>query len=176
MKNVCIFCGSANGEGAAFLKEAKTVGYFLADKGFGLVYGGASIGVMGAVADAVLEKKGSVVGIIPESLKSYEIAHENLTELIVTSDMHTRKKMMYDRSDIFLTIPGGMGTLDEMFEILTWAQLKIHSKTCLILNTDGFYDSLLDHLRKASKAGFIKPEHLELLKEIKSVEEIAKYL
>jgi uncharacterized protein (TIGR00730 family) len=148
MKRICIFCGSKSGSNPKYIEAAKKIGAMLAEKKIGLVYGGASIGVMGAIADGVLNNGGEVIGIMPESLMSYEIAHKNLTELHVVSDMHTRKKLMYDKSDLFLTLPGGMGTLDEMFEILTWSQIGLHNKKCYILNLDHFYDSLLSHLQR----------------------------
>jgi uncharacterized protein (TIGR00730 family) len=138
----------------------------MAKNNVALVYGGASIGVMGAIADAVLLNGGVVIGVIPKTLMAYEIAHKNLTELHIVEDMHQRKKMMYDRSDAFLSLPGGMGTLDEMFEILTWSQLKLHNKPCFIYNFMGFYDSLLAYLHHSHKEGFIKDQHLNLLIEI----------
>jgi uncharacterized protein (TIGR00730 family) len=131
---------------------------------------------MGALADSVLQHHGKVIGVIPQSLVDYEIAHRHLSELYVVNSMHERKKLMYDRSDCFLSLPGGMGTLDEMFEILTWAQLKLHSKPCMIFNFNNFYDSLLAHLKYTQKEGFLKPEHLELLKEVKSLDEIQNHL
>lgn len=166
MKKLCVFCGSADGLSPFYLEMAKRVGLLMAQNKIALVYGGASIGVMGAIADAVLLNGGVVIGVIPKTLVSYEIAHKNLTELHVVEDMHQRKKMMYDRSDAFLSLPGGMGTLDEMFEILTWSQLKIHSKPCFIYNTKGFYDSLLGFLKHSNQEGFIKDQHLTLLTEI----------
>jgi uncharacterized protein (TIGR00730 family) len=155
---------------------AKELGKMLAQNQIGLVYGGATIGVMGAVADSVLAHNGVVVGVIPKTLVDYEIAHRNLTELHIVEDMHERKKLMYDRSHFFLTLPGGMGTLDEMFEILTWAQLNLHSKLCMIYNFNSFYDSLLDHLNRSVTEGFLKLNHLKLLKEVKSLNEIQNHL
>ena len=131
---------------------------------------------MGALADSVLLHKGSVIGVIPQTLVDYEIAHKNLTELYIVHSMHERKKLMYDRSDFFLTLPGGMGTLDEMFEILTWAQLQLHSKPCMIFNFNQFYDSLLAHLERSVSEGFLKSEHFELLRVVKSLDEIQNHL
>ncbi len=170
MKRLCVFCGSAEGSSPAYLTMARALGIFMAKNNIALVYGGATIGVMGAVADAVLEAGGQVIGVIPETLVNYEIAHRGLTELHIVTGMHERKKMMYDCSDAFLSLPGGMGTLDEMFEILTWSQLKLHSKPCFIYNFQGFYDSLLAYLRHAHSEGFIKVEHLSMLEEIKDSE------
>jgi uncharacterized protein (TIGR00730 family) len=167
VKRLCVFCGSAEGNSPAYLEMAKTLGTFMAKNNVALVYGGATIGVMGAIADAVIANGGSVIGVIPTTLVNYEIAHRGLTELHIVEGMHERKKLMYDSSDAFLSLPGGMGTLDEMFEILTWSQLKLHSKPCFIYNFQGFYDSLLEYLRHSNKEGFIKPQHLSLLTEIK---------
>lgn len=171
MKSLCVFCGSAPGKNPTYVETARKLGEMLADMGITLVYGGATIGVMGAVADGVMNKGGKVIGVIPQSLVDYEIAHPGLTELHIVDGMHERKKLMYDLSDGFLSLPGGMGTLDEMFEILTWAQLKYHDKPCFILNQNGFYDSLLSYLKHAHNEGFIKEQHMSLLKEIKDIEE-----
>ncbi|MDD4976405.1 MAG: TIGR00730 family Rossman fold protein [Bacteriovorax sp.] len=167
MKKLCVFCGSADGSSPAYLEMAMSLGKMMAQKEIALVYGGASIGVMGAIADSVLAHGGAVIGVIPKTLVDYEIAHKGLTELHIVDDMHQRKKLMYDKSDAFLSLPGGMGTLDEMFEILTWSQLKIHSKRCFIYNFLGFYDSLLAYLDHSHKEGFIKAQHLSMLEEIK---------
>lgn len=176
VKKLCVFCGSADGNNPEYLTMAKELGKMLAENKIGLVYGGATIGVMGAIADSVLAHKGVVIGVIPKTLVDYEIAHKNLTELHIVETMHDRKKLMYDQSDFFLTLPGGMGTLDEMFEILTWAQLKIHSKPCFIFNFNKFYDSLLAHLRLCKTEGFLKPAHFDLLREVKTLDEIQNHL
>lgn len=175
-KRLCVFCGASSGTNPTYVQMAHDLGKLLVKNNIGLVYGGATIGVMGAVADSVLENGGEVIGVMPEHLVNYEIAHKKLTELHVVSDMHTRKALMYEKSDYFLTLPGGMGTLDEMFEILTWAQLKLHNKPCYIYNFNGFYDSLLSHLHRIHEEGFMKKEHLELLTAVNSLEEIAKFL
>ncbi|MBC7540268.1 MAG: TIGR00730 family Rossman fold protein [Bacteriovorax sp.] len=167
MKRLCVFCGSADGLSPAYLEMANKLGKLMAQKEIALVYGGASIGVMGAIADSVLAHGGLVIGVIPKTLVDYEIAHKGLTELHIVEDMHQRKKLMYDKSDAFLSLPGGMGTLDEMFEILTWSQLKLHSKRCFIYNFFGFYDSLLAYLDHSHKEGFIKTQHLSMLEVIK---------
>ena len=176
MSTLCIFCGSAPGKNENYVLMATKLGEFLAKQKITLVYGGATIGVMGAVADGVLNGGGKVIGVIPKSLVDYEIAHPGLTELHIVEGMHERKKMMYELSDAFLSLPGGMGTLDEMFEILTWAQLKYHNKPCYLLNFEGFFDSLLSYLKHAHAEGFIKVEHMRLLKEIKDIEELEKLL
>jgi uncharacterized protein (TIGR00730 family) len=176
VKKLCVFCGSASGKSPIYIEAARSLGEMMAKNNIALVYGGATIGVMGALADAVLAHGGAVIGVMPKVLVDYEIAHKKLTELHVVDDMHSRKKMMYDRSNAFLTLPGGMGTLDEMFEILTWSQLKLHNKPCFVYNLNGFYDSLLEYLRHSHSEGFIRPEHLKLLAEIKQEAELLSLL
>ena len=176
MKKLCVFCGSASGKSPIYIEAARSLGEMMAKNNIALVYGGATIGVMGALADAVLAHGGAVIGVMPKVLVDYEIAHKKLTELHVVDDMHSRKKMMYDRSDAFLTLPGGMGTLDEMFEILTWSQLKLHNKPCFVYNLNGFYDSLLEYLRHSHNEGFIRPEHINLLSEIKQEQQLLSLL
>ncbi len=176
IKSLCVFCGSAPGKNDHYVKMATSLGAILAAQNITLVYGGATIGVMGALADGVLNGGGKVIGVIPKSLVDYEIAHPGLTELHVVEGMHERKQMMYELSDAFLSLPGGMGTLDEMFEILTWAQLKYHNKPCYLLNFEGFFDSLLTYLKHAHNEGFIKAEHMQLLKEINNLEELKNHL
>jgi uncharacterized protein (TIGR00730 family) len=174
MKKLCIFCGSGAGRNPKYMELGTKIGELLVKNNIGLVYGGASIGLMGAIADSVLKNKGTVVGVIPKALVDYEVAHDGLSQLFVVDNMHQRKQLMYDHSDAFLSLPGGMGTLDEMFEVLTWTQLKYHQKPSYIFNFDGFYDSLLSYLRHSSAEGFIKGEHLNLLQEIKTLNELEK--
>jgi uncharacterized protein (TIGR00730 family) len=171
-KNICVFCGSAEGKKPEYMELAKNFGIELMNRKMGLVYGGASVGLMGAVADGLLNSGGEVYGVIPQHLVDYEVAHKNLTKLYVVSTMHERKKKMYDLSDVFVAIPGGFGTLDELFEILTWAQLELHDKPCYILNVNGFYDHLLSHVKKANTEGFVSNKHLELLKVVGSLDEL----
>jgi uncharacterized protein (TIGR00730 family) len=171
-KKLCVFCGSAQGNSERYVQQAQKVGELLASLNVGLVYGGATVGVMGAIADSVLSHGGHVIGVIPKSLVEYEVAHHKVSKLHIVEGMHERKKMMYDFSDAFLVLPGGMGTLDEMFEILTWSQLKLHSKPIYILNEFGFYDHLLKYIQHSHEEGFIKKEHLNLIKELKSVEDV----
>ena len=163
MKNICVYCGSGSGNDSAYLESAIQIADCLTDAGVGLVYGGASIGVMGQIADQVLARGGSVIGVIPNALLELEIAHQNLTELVVVSDMHKRKATMADRSDGFIALPGGFGTLEELFEMLTWSQLAIHQKPVGVLNVNGFYDRLFDFLDWQVEQGFVKPGHRELL-------------
>jgi hypothetical protein len=154
-KSVAVFCGSQTGKDPLFARHTAELGKLIALLKLKLIYGGGSSGLMGIVADAALAGGGHVVGIIPERLKEWERHHKGLTELAIVPDMHTRKKMMYDRSDAAIILAGGFGTLDELFEMLTWNQLKIHDKKIYILNSAGFYDHLLHHLRQMEKEGFL---------------------
>lgn len=172
MKRLCVFCGSAKGNSDRYIEQAKQVGEILANQKIGLVFGGGKVGIMGTIADAVLKNGGEVTGVIPKSLVGSEVAHHGITKLHIVDDMHSRKKMMYDLADAFLTLPGGMGTLDEMFEILTWAQLGLHKKPIYLLNEFGFYDSLMQYIRHSHTEGFIKNEHVQLITEIRNVTDI----
>lgn len=154
-KSIAVFCGSKPGNNAMFASHASLLGYMLAEKNIVLIYGGGNKGMMGAVANAVLEKQGQVIGIIPEVLLGWEQQHEGLSELIIVDDMHIRKRKMYEKCDAAIILPGGFGTLDELFEMLTWNQLSIHNKPIYILNTDGFYDALLQHVRKMLDENFL---------------------
>ncbi len=154
-KSIAVFCGSKTGNNQMFTRHATTLGYLLAERNILLIYGGGNKGIMGAVANAVMEKKGQVIGIIPEVILGWEQQHEGLSELIVVENMHTRKRMMYEKCDAAIVLPGGFGTLDELFEMLTWNQLSIHDKPIYILNTDGFYDSLLGHMKKMLEENFL---------------------
>ncbi len=156
---VCLFCGSSSGNNPAFLEAARQLGGAIAQRGWGMVYGGAHVGLMGAAADAALEAGGEVIGVIPKGLERRELAHERLTHLHVVASMHERKALMADLSHAFVALPGGYGTLDEFFEILTWAQLGIHDKPCGMLNVAGFFDSLLTYLDGSVEAGLLKPAH-----------------
>lgn len=171
MKNICVFCGSAKGQGDKYLDLARQLGNTIVDKGYGLVYGGASIGVMGEMANAVLAKNGEVIGVMPKSLVNWEVGHKDLTKFEIVETMHERKQKMYDYSDCFLAIPGGMGTLDELFEILTWAQLQYHKKPIYLLNFNGFFDHLINHLKHAVDEGFIKKHHYDLVKVVTNLDD-----
>jgi len=161
--HVCIFCGSSVGARPIYAEAARRVGRALAERGLGMVYGGGSTGLMGTTADACLAAGGRVVGVIPEPLTLKEITHHGLTELHVVSGMHERKALMAVRSSAFLTLPGGVGTFEEFFEILTWSVLGLHSKPIGILNVDGYYDPLLELLRHAVSERFFRPSHLEMM-------------
>ena len=153
--SVAVFCGSQKGNNPLFASQAAELGRLLALAKLKLIYGGGNTGLMGTVANAVLAEGGEVIGIIPERLKEWERHHGGLSELVVVPDMHTRKKMMYERSDAAIILPGGFGTLDELFEMLTWNQLKIHDKKIYFLNSAGFYDPLFLHLLHMQKEGFL---------------------
>lgn len=145
------------------MDQARATGRTIAERGYGLVYGGATVGTMGAVADAALAAGGAVMGVIPDVLTDREIEHRGLAELHVVRSMHERKAMMAERADAFLALPGGFGTLDEFVEVLTWAQLRIHSKPCVLMNVRGYYDGLLSFLDKGVAEGFLKPENRALI-------------
>ncbi len=155
IRSVVVFCGSLTGNNPLFAKHATELGKLIAMLGLKLVYGGGNKGLMGALANAVLAYDGKVTGIIPEILIKWESQHKELTELVIVPDMHTRKKMMFELSDAAIILPGGFGTLDELFEMLTWNQLKIHDKKIYILNSDGFYNHLIHHIHQLEKEGFL---------------------
>lgn len=161
---VAVYCGSAQGSDPAFLAEAHALGRAIAAAGMGLVYGGASVGLMGAVADAALAGGAEVVGVLPEVLAGSEIAHAGLTRLEMAPTMHARKARMAKLADAFLILPGGYGTLDELMEIVTWAQLKIHAKPCVLINTAGYWNGLLAFLDTTVEAGFLKAHNRALLR------------
>jgi len=163
LNSLCVFCGSSPGRGQAYIDAALHVGRRLAEEDIQLVYGGGSVGLMGAVADACLEAGGKVVGVITEKLQDLEVGHTGCTELIVVETMLERKTVMAERSDGFLSIPGGIGTLDELFEMLTWSQLDIHQKPSALLNVDGYYDHLITFLDRMVKDRFVLGEHLGML-------------
>jgi len=155
IKSVCVYCGSGNGADPAYLSAAKTLGTDLAKAGIRLVYGGGSTGLMGAVADATLAAGGQVTGIIPQFLQDRERGHTGLTELIVTKDMHERKWAMFEKSDAFVALPGGIGTLEELIEILTWAQLGRHTKPVIVANINGYWNHLSELIRYMIAQDFI---------------------
>jgi uncharacterized protein (TIGR00730 family) len=163
MRTVCVFCGSAHGANAAYTAAARELGGELARRGLGLVYGGGRVGLMGEIATAALAAGGSVVGVIPHALAYKEIALAECSELIVVDTMHARKALMADRADAFVALPGGFGTCDELFEILTWGQLGIHRKPIGLLNVNGFFTPLLGWLDHVVAEGLLKPKHRELL-------------
>ena len=163
MKNICVYCGSSSGKSEVYMKGAGELGELLAEHDIGLVYGGASVGIMGGVADAVLAAGGNVTGVIPQAISDMEVAHTGLSKLEVVADMHQRKSRMMELSDGFIAMPGGLGTLEEIFEALTWLQLGFHSKPCALFNIDNYYSKLLGFLQHASEEGFVKKTHTDML-------------
>jgi uncharacterized protein (TIGR00730 family) len=163
MKRICVFCGSSPGHDPRYLEAARTMGHTLARRGLGLVYGGGSVGLMGAVADAALAAGGEVIGVIPQVLQIRELAHRSLTTLHVVGSMHERKALMAELSDGFVALPGGMGTLEELSEVLTWAQLGLHARPVGLLDVAGYYQPLADFFDRAVGAGFLRPAHRALL-------------
>ncbi|MGD9212438.1 MAG: TIGR00730 family Rossman fold protein [Desulfobacteraceae bacterium] len=163
MKRICVFCGSNSGIRTEYRKAAKKLGQILVSKNFGLVYGGASVGIMAVVADTVLAKGGEVIGVMPQFLVEKEVAHKNLSDLRIVDSMHARKLLMAELSDGFIAMPGGFGTFDEFFEVLTWGQLRMHNKPCGILNTCQYYSHLLNFLDYAVTEKFIGPPHRSMI-------------
>ncbi len=163
MKTICVYCGSSPGILPDYRESARKLGYEMASRGLGLVYGGASIGVMGAVADAVLERGGTVTGVIPKSLATREVSHGGLDELIVVSSMHERKAKMAELSDGFIALPGGWGTIEEIFEMLTWAQLGFHEKPCGLLNVAAYFDHLFAFIEHSIEHQFVKQAHRPMI-------------
>jgi uncharacterized protein (TIGR00730 family) len=172
IRSLAVFCGSKEGNDPLFCAHAKEVGYLLAQKNITLIYGGGNKGIMGAVANAVLEKNGKVIGIIPKLLTEWEHQHAGITELHEVEDMHTRKRMLYEKCDAALILPGGYGTMDELFEMLTWNQLKIHDKKIIILNTSGFYNHLILHLKTMEEQNFLYNKIIQRLSIISSPAEL----
>jgi hypothetical protein len=157
LRSVCVYCGSANGHDPRFAVAADAFGVALAEAGLRLVYGGGSLGLMGRVARAALSAGGTVIGIIPQFLHDREVMLHEVTELIVTEDMHERKRLMFERSDAFVALPGGVGTLEEVVEMMTWSQLGRHEKPIILANVGGFWDPLNDLIQHMTSAGFIRP-------------------
>ncbi|HTZ56592.1 MAG TPA: TIGR00730 family Rossman fold protein [Acidobacteriaceae bacterium] len=162
-RRICVFCGSNIGARLEYRAEAVALGKLLGETGIGLVYGGAQVGLMGAMADSALENGGQVLGVIPRALAGVEVAHQRLTRLVLVETMHERKALMAREADAFVALPGAFGTLDEFFEILTWAQLGIHEKPCALINTAGYFDHLLTFLQSTVNEGFLKPKNYALI-------------
>jgi uncharacterized protein (TIGR00730 family) len=172
MRRLCVFCGSKVGNNPAYAESARALGTALARRGIGLVYGGGHIGLMGTAADAALAAGGEVIGVIPQGMVEQELAHRQLTELRIVRTMHERKALMAELSDAFIALPGGYGTLDETFEILTWAQLGLHAKPVGMWNVAGFFDPLLAWVAQAVRDGFVSERNRGLLRVVASVEEV----
>ena len=163
MKRICVFCGSSLGSNVAYSEAAVTLGGLLAARNITLIYGGGNVGLMGVIANAVLEAGGQVIGVIPHSLAKREIEHRGLTQLHVVDSMHTRKAMMADLADVFVALPGGVGTFEEFFEAVTWTQLGLHRKPCGLLNVSAFYSPLAAFIDQSVSEGFIKPIHRSII-------------
>ncbi len=163
MKSICVFCGSSKGKKSVYENAGIELAQLLVKEGITLVYGGGNVGLMGILANAVLERGGNVIGVIPKALADKEVAHQNLTELHIVGSMHERKAMMAQLSDGFIALPGGIGTLEEIIEVFTWTQLGIHSKACGLLNVDGYYDKLFHFLQHMVDQEFLKPFHLSMM-------------
>ncbi len=163
MKRLCVYCGANPGARPEYIQAARNLGAELVHRNIGLVYGGASVGIMGEIADTVLAHGGEVIGVIPKALVDKEVSHNGLTELIVVKSMHERKAEMADHSDGFIAMPGGLGTMEELFEVLTWAQLGFHDKPCSLFNVASYYDPLIQFIDHAVEEGFIRPVHRGLV-------------
>src|SRR6201996_9164086 len=176
IRNVAVFCASANGSSPAYRAAAEELGRALAIRNIGLIYGGSNVGLMRAVAEAALIANGKVIGVIPEVLVDLEVAHHGITELHITSTMHTRKALIGEKADAFIALPGGFGTFEELFEVLAWPTLKIHQKPILLLNTHGFYDPLIAFLDHCVAEGMLKQKSREILYVAGSVDDALKNL
>ena len=174
--SLCVFCGAQSGENPAHAEAARRLGSGLARRGITLIYGAGGIGLMAVLADAVLAGGGTVVGVIPEHLERLEVAHPELTETVVTRDMHSRKRAMFDRADGFVVLPGGFGSLDEFFEVLTWKQLGLHDKPLVVLDSEGFWGPLLDLLDHVSAEGFAPSAMSGLATVVRSTDELFRVL
>jgi uncharacterized protein (TIGR00730 family) len=174
--SVAVYCGSRFGNVALFKDHAAELGRLIANKGWRLVYGGGSVGLMGAVADAALSAGGEVIGVIPEGLMGLEVEHKGLQELMVTKDMHSRKAAMASMADAFLTLPGGIGTMEEFFEVITWKQLGFHQKPVMLLNSAGFFDGLLGLLQSMVSGGFVSSQTIDSLKVFQTPGEAVEWL
>ncbi|MCX6557444.1 MAG: TIGR00730 family Rossman fold protein [Candidatus Aminicenantes bacterium] len=174
MKRICVFCGSSPGARPEYVRAARQVGTFLAQRKIGLVFGGGRVGMMGQLAQAALENKGEVIGVIPRGLHERKVAFTGLSDLRVVETMHERKALMAELSDGFMALPGGLGTLEELFEILTWAQLGMHRKPCGLLNVAGFFTALLAFLDQVTEQGFIDTPHRSMILSAEDPEELLR--
>ena len=176
INSLAVFCGSKNGNNPVYTEHAKELGKLLAKNNITLIYGGGSTGIMGAVADAMMEGGGKVIGVITKRLVDWEHQHEGITDLSIVDDMHIRKQKMYDLCDAAVILPGGVGTLDEFFEMVTWNQLSIHDKKIYIINSDNFFDFLLKHIQQMEKQGFLYESVLERITVLDEPEQLLQYL
>jgi uncharacterized protein (TIGR00730 family) len=176
IKSIAVFCGSKEGSDPVFKTHAIQLGKLLAENNIKLIYGGGSAGLMGIIADSMMQNGGSVVGYIPKILLEWEVQHRGITELVICDDMHERKKRIYSVCDAAIILPGGFGTLDELFEIVTWNQLTIHDKHIFILNSGNFYTHLLEHIELMKQEGFLYEEAIKRITVISDPSELIKYL
>jgi uncharacterized protein (TIGR00730 family) len=176
INSLAVFCGSKNGNNPVYTEHAKELGKLLAKNNITLIYGGGSTGIMGAVADAMMESDGKVIGIITKKLVDWEHQHEGITDLSIVDDMHIRKQKMYDLCDAAVILPGGVGTLDEFFEMVTWNQLSIHDKKIYIINSGNFFDFLLKHIQQMDKQGFLYESVLERITVLDEPGQLLQYL
>jgi uncharacterized protein (TIGR00730 family) len=174
--SLAVFCGSKNGKNPLFIQQAVQLGKLMAGNNIKLIYGGGSAGIMGVIADSVMQEGGKVTGFIPKLLLEWEVQHRNITELIICDDMHERKKRIYSVCDAAIILPGGFGTLDELFEIVTWNQLTIHDKQIFILNSGGFYDHLLQHIELMKGEGFLYEEAIKRITVLDDPAELVDYI
>ncbi len=163
MRHICVFCGSSYGGSQGYQDSARELGIALVSRGLGLVYGGGNVGLMGVIADTVLNAGGSVIGVIPEMMVSQDVSNHEIQDLRIVGSMHERKAMMVELADGFIALPGGLGTFEEILEVTTWAQLGLHTKPCGLINALGFYDRLIQFLESASQEKFVARQHLEIL-------------
>lgn len=176
MKAVAVFCGSSSGASSAFAQEATRLGQQLAQRGMTLVYGGAKVGLMGAVADGALDEGGKVIGVLPHFLQAKELAHPGLTELLLVDSMHERKQLMNEHCEGVIALPGGFGTLEELFEMLTWGQLGLHQKPIGILNVEGYYDALIQLLDHMVAQGLLRPSNRRMLLVSDNIEDLLQQM
>ena len=176
IRSIAVFCGSKSGNNPLFEAHTRELGHLLATQNITLIYGGGNKGLMAAVANAVLEKNGKVIGIIPKMLSDWEHQHDGLTELLIVETMHIRKQMLYEKCDAAIILPGGYGTLDEVFEMLTWNQLNIHDKKIFFLNTDNFYDHLIAHIHQMQTENFLYDHPDTKMTVLKEPSELLKFL
>jgi len=174
MKNISVFCGSSSGNSPIYRETARQLASYLATNDFALVYGGGKIGLMGEIADTALAKDGEVIGVIPKHLQDREVGHTELTKLHVVKSMHQRKKLIEELSDAFIALPGGLGTTEEIFEMLTWAQLNLHKKPCAFLNVNGYFNYMVDFLDNMVKEGFLEKEYRNMIIIEEEIETIFK--
>lgn len=173
ISTICVYCGSSDDVSDLFKQESENLGKMIGENGYDLVYGGASIGLMGRVANAVMQAGGKTIGVIPTHILDHEAKHTGLTELHIVDTMHERKQMMAERADVFVAFPGGMGTLDETFEILTWKYLGLHKKPIIFVNLDGYWDPVLKMIHDMVDQGLARTWHLDIFKTVDTVEELA---